>query len=431
MESPKKSVMACVLLIVLMYSITSINAVRDQSAFVDSIMKSFDLGALRPKSDGGPVNVTVGMYINSFHSVKEVNMEYSVSVYLSMRWQDIRLQHNDTEPIVFNSPEFMDVVWRPDIYFDNEKRGQYHKVTTENRALELWPDGQIAYSLRLSLTLSCQMKLQNFPMDEHTCSMMLLSYAYDANNVVLHWNEGIDAVAMYPDIEMPQFTLINFKYVEEIMTYKHMKNKSCLEVFFYLKREMGYYILTNFIPSSLLVILSWVSFWLHLDATAARVALGITTVLTTATQLTIARGSLPEVSYPTAIDVWMTSCMFFVFAALIEFAAVNYIYMYPKINKPKKMDRFEKLHNNTEECQTAVELTAFGLRTDVVNDKNYSNTNNARDVEACQPFVKSMQSSCYAYSEIAKSIDRGARVVFPSLFIFFNICYWSTYSYAS
>ncbi len=38
---------------------------------------------------------------------------------------------------------------------------------------------------------------------------------------------------------------------------------SCLMVEFFLKRQFGYYLLQAYIPSMLIVILSWVSFWIH------------------------------------------------------------------------------------------------------------------------------------------------------------------------
>lgn len=41
------------------------------------------------------------------------------------------------------------------------------------------------------------------------------------------------------------------------------------------------------------------------------------------TQSQGAKASLPRVSYVKAIDIWMSTCLFFVFAALIEFAYVN------------------------------------------------------------------------------------------------------------
>ena len=70
-------------------------------------------------------------------------------------------------------------------------------------------------------------------------------------------------------------------------------------VFTYLKfkREIGYYVIQIYVPSFLLVILSWVSFWISIDATPARIALGITTVLTISSMRNGAAMSLPKVSY--------------------------------------------------------------------------------------------------------------------------------------
>ncbi len=71
---------------------------------------------------------------------------------------------------------------------------------------------------------------------------------------------------------------------------------TCIEVKFHLERQMGYYLIQMYIPSLLIVILSWVSFWINMDAAPARVALGITTVLTMTTQSSGSRASLPKVN---------------------------------------------------------------------------------------------------------------------------------------
>lgn len=71
---------------------------------------------------------------------------------------------------------------------------------------------------------------------------------------------------------------------------------TCIEVKFHLERQMGYYLIQMYIPSLLIVILSWVSFWINMDAAPARVGLGITTVLTMTTQSSGSRASLPKVS---------------------------------------------------------------------------------------------------------------------------------------
>ena len=72
-------------------------------------------------------------------------------------------------------------------------------------------------------------------------------------------------------------------------------NFPCLKVRFSLKRQFGFYLLQTYIPSVLIVILSWVSFWISVDAVPARISLGVTTVLTMATQLTGSRTNIPKV----------------------------------------------------------------------------------------------------------------------------------------
>ena len=97
----------------------------------------------------------------------------------------------------------------------------------------------------------------------------------------------------------------------------------CLSVKFVLKRDIGFYMIQLYIPSVLIVILSWVAFWISIDAIPARVTIGLLTVLTMTTQSTGARTALPRVSYIKAIDVWMSVCLLFEFASLLEFAVVN------------------------------------------------------------------------------------------------------------
>ena len=97
----------------------------------------------------------------------------------------------------------------------------------------------------------------------------------------------------------------------------------CLEIQFVLRRDIGFFLIQVYVPSVLIVILSWVSFWINVEASPARVSIGLLTVLTTTTMSAGARASLPRVSYIKAIDVWMIVCLVFVFASLIEYALVN------------------------------------------------------------------------------------------------------------
>ncbi|GFY77683.1 gamma-aminobutyric acid receptor alpha-like [Trichonephila inaurata madagascariensis] len=95
-------------------------------------------------------------------------------------------------------------------------------------------------------------------------------------------------------------------------------------VSFHLKRHMGYFIIEVYAPCTMLVVLSWVAFWINREATADRVALGVTTVLTMTFLGLECRNNLPKVPYCTALDYYVAISFGFIFATIIQFAIVHH-----------------------------------------------------------------------------------------------------------
>jgi hypothetical protein len=108
-----------------------------------------------------------------------------------------------------------------------------------------------------------------------------------------------------------------------------------------MRRNVGYYLLQGYIPAGLIVILSWISFWIDSEATADRVYIGlciknyikisflidshigITCVLSLTTLTLDIRSHIPAVPYFTAIDYFFIICYLFLLASLIQFTAVH------------------------------------------------------------------------------------------------------------
>ncbi|XP_053702318.1 glycine receptor, alpha 4b isoform X3 [Synchiropus splendidus] len=350
----------------------------------------------------------------------------------------------------------LDSIWKPDLFFANEKGANFHEVTTDNKLLRIFQNGNVLYSIRLTLTLSCPMDLKNFPMDSQICIMQLESFGYTMNDLIFEWLD-VGAVQVADDLVLPQFLLKEEKGLGYCTKHYNTGKFTCIEVKFYLERQMGYYLIQMYIPSLLTVILSWVSFWINMDAAPARVGLGITTVLTMTTQSSGSRASLPKVSYVKAIDIWMAVCLLFVFAALLEYAAVNFVSRQHKeffrLRKKLKEQQRQRTQgsgdskvkgNNTSGnsathgtvtpqcsvCAREEELAQQGL---LIQSYGLALTaGGAPEMDATPVFADLPPGLGYyeirkRFVDRAKRIDTISRAVFPMSFLMFNVLYWLTY----
>ncbi|KAK8378174.1 hypothetical protein O3P69_018857 [Scylla paramamosain] len=147
--------------------------------------------------------------------------------------------------------------------------------------------------------------------------------SHTTEELVFEWDPVVP-LDVDPTIELPQQDIIR-NYTSDCTQVYSTGNFTCLEVVFTLKRRLGYYVFHTYIPTCLIVIMSWVSFWIKPEIAPARVTLGVTSLLTLFTQQAKSQASLPPVSYIKTIDIFMSSCTVFVFMVLIEYAVVNII----------------------------------------------------------------------------------------------------------
>ncbi|XP_029297303.1 glycine receptor, alpha 4a isoform X1 [Cottoperca gobio] len=443
------------------------------SDFLDKLMgktSGYD-ARIRPNFKGPAVNVTCNIFINSFGSITETTMDYRLNVFLRQKWNDPRLAYSEyPDDSLDLDPSMLDSIWKPDLFFANEKGANFHEVTTDNKLLRIFQDGSVLYSIRLTLTLSCPMDLKNFPMDIQTCTMQLESFGYTMNDLIFEWLSD-NPVQVADDLTLPQFVLKEEKDLGYCTKHYNTGKFTCIEVKFHLERQMGYYLIQMYIPSLLIVILSWVSFWINMDAAPARVGLGITTVLTMTTQSSGSRASLPKVSYVKAIDIWMAVCLLFVFAALLEYAAVNFVSRQHKefirLRKKQRQQRImfashpgsveslrkmndipgnnstcRNLNQHCNACAREEELVresrgfyfrGYGLG-HCLQNKDGTAVEGTSVFAPPPPPPPPRPVSAYEgevlhkrFVDRAKRIDTISRAIFPLSFLIFNIFYWITY----
>uniref|UniRef100_T1JD84 Neurotransmitter-gated ion-channel transmembrane domain-containing protein n=1 Tax=Strigamia maritima TaxID=126957 RepID=T1JD84_STRMM len=148
----------------------------------------------------------------------------------------------------------------------------------------------------------------------------------------------------------PEFKLKNVEIRQiQCQSFQEGNCKFKDSLFFYIftfERRILQNILIIFLPSILIIILSWISFWLDVDLAAPRVALGQTSLLTLAAQFNHVQRNLPAVSTVKALDVWMFTCIFLAFGSLLEFAiAYNYSKSGFSGNRKHKVAPTRKMQN--------------------------------------------------------------------------------------
>ncbi|XP_039649507.1 gamma-aminobutyric acid receptor subunit gamma-3-like isoform X2 [Perca fluviatilis] len=358
-------------------------------------------------------------------------MEYQIDIIFAQTWVDTRLRYNSSSSmrLTLNS-NMVGLIWLPDTIFRNSKNADSHWITTPNQLLRIWNNGKVLYTLRMTINAECQLQLHNFPMDEHSCPLVFSSYGYPRDEIVYKWNRNSVETSDQKYWRLYQFDFMGLRNTTDVLTTT-AGEYVVMSVYFDLSRRMGYFTIQTYIPCILTVVLSWVSFWIKSDATPARTALGITTVLTMTTLSTVARNSLPRVSYVTAMDLFVTVCFLFVFAAMIEYAMLNY-YSYSIRRPPVKTQRMAYSSFTMGHTPRAMMPMGNSLFWQDYDDNCLYECLDGKDCKSFFCCYEECKEGGWRKGRIHVNIgelDAYSRVFFPTSFLLFNIVYWVSYLY--
>uniref|UniRef100_A0A8C2CIH2 Glycine receptor, beta b n=1 Tax=Cyprinus carpio TaxID=7962 RepID=A0A8C2CIH2_CYPCA len=407
------------------------------SNILNRLLVSYD-PRIRPNFKGIPVEDRVNIFINSFGSIQETTMDYRVNIFLRQRWNDprLRLPQDFKSDSLTVDPKMFKCLWKPDLFFANEKSANFHDVTQENILLFIFRNGDV------------------------------LIIGYTTDDLQFMWQSG-DPVQM-DEIALPQFDIKqeDIEYGNCTKYYAGTGYYTCVEVIFTLRRQVGFYMMGVYAPTLLIVVLSWLSFWINPDASAARVPLGILSVLSLSSECTSLASELPKVSYVKAIDIWLIACLLFGFASLVEYAVVQVM-----LNSPKRLEaeRAKIASKEKVEGKTPAKNTINGMGSTpihvstlqvtetrckkVCTSKSDLRSNDFSIVGSLPRDFELSNFDCYGkpievgsalgksqaknnkkppppkpvIPSAAKRIDLYARAIFPFTFLFFNVIYWSVY----
>ncbi|KAG8175316.1 hypothetical protein JTE90_008146 [Oedothorax gibbosus] len=272
-----------------------------------------------------------------------------------------------------------------------------------------------------NLVISCLMNFLYYPMDTQLCFITMTLLSNGENKVILHWKKDTGEGDLFPAIRFAN-EVEALKYrIGPPKTYKTVDqwttgNYTVLYANFTFVRLLSGSLMNTYVPSTLIVCFSWLSFWLEVTAVPARVTLGATSLLTLVTQMVQARQGLPPISYMTAMDIWLFACLLTVFGSLLEFAFTYHVHV---------------LQKNKNSSQNAVHQTinseAIGSSYNLRNRRSTRFPMNQSN-KIASTILKAEKTPLSAWEQLKDApLDKYFRIAFPLTFTTFALIYWSFY----
>ncbi|XP_072379942.1 glycine receptor subunit alphaZ1-like [Diabrotica undecimpunctata] len=374
-----------------------------------------------PTLFGEPMEVGFSMRIYVISSIDVNSMEFSIDMYVKQEWQDTRITipdeiyESDRDAVHLSSNIFQNL-WQPDLYFLNSRTEDKPTMAHKYASVVLFKNKTIRFLQKVHAVVACQMEFSSFPMDTQICPISVESFAHTNNLMKLKWiGHG---VSLNPEIKHQQYRIlpVNFKESDEYTTEKN-GNFSRLIVYFAFERHIGHHLIQIYAPSTLIVALSWFSFWLDFDAIPGRVTLLVTCQLSLVTMFSDLRDETPPVDYIKALDIWMAGCMISVFGAVAEFVIAKVFF--GKYNDHKKKEQEQKIPD---------------VRVSIASEFMDPNSSQYKN-DFCYNTTKQKSPHLYWITGEGKEkvlwreLDRTSRYFFPLVFFVFATIYWTMMIY--
>ena len=292
------------------------------------------------------------------------------------------------------------------------------------------PDGSVVLDRKVRLVTPCKPQVKFFPFDITTCRILISSYGFDATELYLVWEkdekgEGVSFPFQYEPLSEMGFKILNMNSTCFYAVYSTL-TFTILEGVVPLERLYTVYIYQIYIPAALLVLLSWVTFWINKGATPARASVGVTTVLTMLTLATQSQQNMEKhITLETSLlDVYIWVCFSFVIAAIFEFAMSDFLN--ERASREKNKEKTAQREKSQEE-KTIRKTTCISNCT--ANTALLNGTPTQGHIPLEVSLAARLPRKKAPAVMLTNKIDKIARVLFPVVFFTFNVLYWSYVAY--
>ncbi|XP_063869502.1 glycine receptor subunit alpha-2-like [Scylla paramamosain] len=396
--------------------------------------------------------------IISFPSVATQDLTFVTTFQLLLRWRDPRLSYLNLKTdrtLNMLSEDNKRRIWTPRVFFSNAHGNVFTNLNQGSR-VECVQEGSSTVggphhtrevnifsgsenSLEMgqlySVTYSCDFELLMFPFDAQVCTMKFMLVSASASYMTL-----VPTLANYTG----KTSLIEYAIGHLTMNTLPNEEFSSVAVEVRFMRRYGFYLLTLYIPTTLLMLIAYATLYFNPDDFNSRIVVALTSLLVLSSLFTQTSNSLPKTSYFKLVDVWLFFSIVMIFNVVMLQTLVDFSQQ-AVLNKGSRLARaFKKIHkflrklgNNKDVGQgTPVQdLRASGVI--------ITHTKTAEEAEQEEPWAANgnnwhreepsrlpiygrafRRKNWSENKDVNMSLMTFSRIILPVIFCIFNACYW-------
>lgn len=259
-----------------------------------------------------PAVVRVGLVLRNLVAIDELKESWQVTGLLIAKWSDQRLRYRLARQrhVYRDLPANM---WKPEFEFINEDE------PTDFQLQDFYakPDGTVVYMQSFRATLSANLDLRRFPFDSQLLPVVVQAAGDDLDRTILKPDRRDSEALPNPSYGVAQWA--PFSLSTRLRTVVgSASNANNVEFGLKVRRNPRPYVLKFIVPLLLLVIISWVTFWLsHQEfKTKDQLESAVATLLIIVAFDITASSFLPKTDYITYIDAFDFTSFIWVIVAI-------------------------------------------------------------------------------------------------------------------
>jgi len=286
----------------------------------------------RPDPAGTLTQIKMAVIVLDVESINGVSQTFSANVAVIAEWKDDRLAGQPSRSRVN-----LNTIWNPQLQILNQQR----LLKTLPDTAELEPDGTVTIVQRYWGKFTNPLDLQDFPLDQHEFNIQFIAAAGETNEIQLiaadedHLRTGLAENLSIPDWDIFEWNISN----APVQLIAGMNDLPGFRFSFTAKRYVGYYLTKVLLPLIMIVMMSWIVFWIHPSEAGSQISVSITSMLTLIAYRFAIGSSLPTVSYLTRMDMFILFSTIMVFIALLQTILTSRLVKDDRVEAALSIDR--------------------------------------------------------------------------------------------